>query len=434
MHTVLLIMALSFAHGSLAWNAADVATTVYTVSGLAFQPKAIIVQINGQSSATDAITNTTDARVCVGVGTGTADRRCQGFYEDDAAATMDTAEIYRDDAILATVSAAGAADGLLDLNSITSDGFTLIVDDAAPADLRVFWWAFGGADITNQQTGEITEPGATGVVSYTVGAGWQPDVVVFAGCPLTAAPPTAAEISSGLMIGAASGTAAGSQWVFWGTSENAVAQSNTNRYGKSGECVALMPVTGGNPDATAVLNAFDAAGFDLNWTARASTRKLIYLALQGGSWAAGNSTIDMTTIGNTSVISGLAFAPVGVLIASHGQVENTAATGAAGHLWSLGGFSSTTSRRTQHFNSIDDQIDAVVVMGISYDEVLVFLISTGTEAEIDVSAMASDGFTLTVDDAIARTAFYGYLAFGDEPAGAAAFRPLKRRQLLGVGH
>jgi hypothetical protein len=44
-------MALEYAHGVIQWAGADPIGTTYTVSGLAFQPKAIVFKWHGKSVA-----------------------------------------------------------------------------------------------------------------------------------------------------------------------------------------------------------------------------------------------------------------------------------------------------------------------------------------------------------------------------------------------
>jgi len=413
-------VALSFAHGDLAWNSADAATTTYTVSGLSFQPKALFFWINGMSSATDAISTATSARWCFGFASGTADRRCQGYLDVDNAATGDTQEIYRNDAILATVSAAGAVDGLLDLTAINSDGFVLTVDDAAPVNLRVFWAAWGGTDITSVATGEIAEPAATGNQDYVVTGSFQPVVVLLAGCQLTAAPPTAAVQDAGLMFGAATGAAAGNQFVLMTNSDEGSATIDVDQYMQDAECLAMCTVAGGNPNARASFVQFNATGFRLNWIARAVTnRRYIYLAIAGGSWRAGSYTLNLATVGNTTTVSGLAFQPVGGLQVDHGDViEQTAGTSVVDNNMNIGCWSSTTSRRCTSIYTKDGTANTEIDLLIDYDTISSHPDGAGAlYGSTDLDAINSDGFRVIVDDAYAAvTNFNGYLVFGDAPA------------------
>src|SRR5688572_10497985 len=136
-------MALEFEHGAVQWLSADAATTTYTVSGLSFQPKALRFYWMGLGSAIDANNETTHSRRGVGFATSTSDRCCVATQDQDAAGSMTCTSGYFTDCVAVTVTSTPSADGKLDINSITSDGFTLIVDDAAPVDITIFWEAWG---------------------------------------------------------------------------------------------------------------------------------------------------------------------------------------------------------------------------------------------------------------------------------------------------
>lgn len=430
-------MALEFAHGAQAWNSADAATTVYTISGLTFQPKALMFFITGIASAVNAVNETDSARVCIGFATSTSDRRCQGFLSVDNAGSADTQEIYRADAVLATVSAAAAVDGLLDLNSITSDGFTLIVDDAAPVNLTVFWFAWGGDDIENAATGEITEPAATGVQSYNV-TNWLAsvlgnNVVMFAGCKLTAAAPTAAVADAGFMFGAASATGAGNQFVDATNEDEGSATMDTDTYIRGDECLAMIVDAGGNPNARVGFNGFDSTGFDLNWTARAVTnRRYIYLAIQGGSWTVGNIVYDSLTVGNTQSVP-LTYPPKGALhVNAQTRPEDTAGTSSVTSALGIGCWSSTSSRRAMGHLSRNGAGNAEIQTIIRYDAVQASAsggVGNGIGALIDINAVGSASFEIIVDDAGgSATAFAGFVSFGDAPRPSAIFPDYTARE------
>lgn len=410
-------MAMSFATGDLTWLAADAVSTTYTVSGLGFQPKALFFIINGLPNFTSSIS--TNARFCYGFATSTSDRRCVGLQSVDAAASADTQEIYRADAVLATVNTAGAVDGRLDLNSITSGGFTLIVDDTAPVDLLVIWYAWGGTDIITAATGEIAEPAGTGNQSYSV-TGWQSTPtgatqcgVLFAGCQLTGAAPTAAVADAGMMLGAASGTGSGNQWIQITNEDEGSASSDCDEYFVSSECIGMITSGGGNPNARGQFNGFDSAGFDINWTNRATTgRKYIYLAMQGGYWKAGTFSLVPTPVGNTATISGLSSQPVGAIhTSSRYTTEATPGTSNAGSYTMVGGWASTSSRRAVGYSSDNSAPDMVI--GLVADNARI--IDSNFGYQFDIDSITSDGFVVIVDVATTLTTntTNGFLAFGN---------------------
>jgi len=326
----------------------------------------------------------------------------------------------RDDAIAATFTSTPAADGLLDLNSITSDGFTAIVDLQGPVNITVFWEAWGG-DITVAKTIEISEPSATGNQSYTV-TGLTSDgnqqVVMFAGGQVTGTTPTAERQHCANMIGAA--TSSTKQWVLYADNDDNNANSVTARYGTNQQCIAMATAanntTGTN--AKAAFSSWDTNGFTLNWTARGTTgRKYIALAIKGGLWTADELTLDVGATNATTTVSGLAYAPIGLSFCGMWNSENTTAEVAAG-VFALGTGTSTTSRRSMYAQAADSQANSTIWLAIEYDQLLSYYDGTSTIATIDINAMNSDGFQVITDLGAGGNIvqWFGYLTFGNPPA------------------
>jgi hypothetical protein len=425
-------MALEFAHGAIQWLSADTATTTYTVSGLSFQPKAIRFYWVGLQSATDAASQAVNERRGVGFASSTSSRRSVGTFSQDTAGTSNCGGVASNDCVACTTDGAGARDGLLDINAFNSDGFQLIVDDATPANITVFWEAWGGADITDVTIGDIAEPAATGTQDYTATGFTSTDddsqVVMFAGCQSTAAVNTAAAADSGLVVGYSTGTASTENIVVTGNSDDASSAMDTDGYGLDSECLANIVLAGGNPNARATLSAFGTDLFTLNWTARGTTnRRYVYMAIKGGSWSAGSYTINGNTGSATATVSGLAFTPVGVSLIGRMTTESTAGTSTANDRIGIGTGSSTSSRRSMGI--LDEnatassacEIDVVV----EYDQVLAFPSTAGALlSAYDINAMNSDGFQIIVDTAGGvASEWQGYLTYGDAPAASESVSP-----------
>jgi len=434
-------VALEYAHGAIQWLAADVATTVYTVSGLSFQPKALRFSWNGLQSATDAASAAVNLQRGGGFAVDTSNRRCVGSFSQDTAATSNCGTVARNDSLACTTDGAAASDGELDINSFTADGFTLIVDDACPANLTVFWEAWGGADITVAAVGDIAEPAATGDVDYSVPgfvAGATDQVVMLFGVQSTAALNTAASSDSGFMVGYATGAGA-QKVVMIGNSDDASTAMDTDFYARGDECLGMIVVAGGTAvDARAALTQFGTDNFRLNWAARAVTnRRYIFLAIKGGGWRVGDFTIDTTALNNTATVSGLPFAPRGLSVMCGWRAENASNSAGVQDNVNWGCGSSTSSRRAMSVRDQNATASSVceIFALIEYDEILGEVSSAGAiDTLVDIDAMNSDGFRLIVDDAAASgsaVAWIGYLAFGDAPAAGAAGRP--RMTLMGVG-
>ena len=428
-------MALSFAHGAVQWLAADAATTVYTVSGLAFQPKALRFYWNGLQSATDADSEALSSRRGVGFAVSTSDRRCVASLDTDASASTACPTGSRDDAIAATVTTAPAFDGLLDLNSITSDGFTLIVDDAAPVNLTVFWEAWGGSDITVAATG-VAPVVATGDADYTV-TGFAVNaidqVVMFAGVQTLAAENSATAENSGLNVGFASGPNAANNIVVYGGQDHASAAADTDGYCDTGLCIVKGATPGGDANTSATLTAWIANGFRLTWVGAIFNRRNIWLAIKGGNWRAGSYTIEGQTLNATATVNGLGFTPIGVCLMGRMTAEQTYPTVTAQDRISLGTGTSTTSRRSMGHLSEDAVDPTEIDLTLQYDQVLCFPSDAGALlTAYDIAAMDVDGFSIINDLAGGVTAeWHGYLVFGNSPSSPVFSQSITSRSLFG---
>jgi len=409
-------MALEFAHGAIQWLAADAATTVYTVSGLSFQPKALRFYWQGLGSAVDANSQTIHSRRGIGFAASTSDRRCVATQDQDAVGTSVCTSGVFDDAVVSTVTSTPARDGALDINSITSDGFTLIVDDQGPVDLTVFWEAWGGGEITAAETGRIQEPAAVG--NQVIAGTFKPDVLMLAGVQVVG---TGATIVTREASGLSLGFSAPNTIVVSGNADDGSPSADTDGFCFSTRVHAMMAPAGGNPTGLAGVIAFNPTGFTLNWNPVGVTdRNLIYLVIAGGQWAAGAYTIDGASAGATATVAGLPFAPIGLSLIGRMTVEQTIGppVSTANDRISLGSGSSPSSRRTMGHLSEDGPTTIEIDLTVQYDQILAFPSTAGgLQSAYDLDAMLPDGFRVIVDTAggVANE-WQGYLTFGSMPS------------------
>jgi hypothetical protein len=428
-------MPLEFAHGAIDWLTSDAVSATKTVSALSFQPKAIRFYWMGLQSGTTTASQTVHMRAGLGFASSTTERRCIGVTSLDAAAAADTDCGAFNDCVAVLLNAAGAVDGKIDLNSITSDGFTLIVDDQSTAQsVTIFWEAWGGSDITNVTIGDIAEPAATGTQNYTAnGFVTNPSifdqVVMFSGCQSTAAVNTGAINDSGWCVGFSSGT--GNRNIhICGNSDEASATMDTGLYFWQGECLSMTTVAGGNPSARAAVSGWGTNQFTLNWFERTTTsRRYIYMAIKGGAWSADMLTINANTLNATATVSGLPFTPKGISVFAPMSVAVTRDASTTNARFSLGSGSSTSSRRAMSFLDENATADAEINLTINYAAIVSLASATGTEqAAIDINAMNSNGFQLIADSngGVANNLLF-YLAFGDNYV--AKSRPIFRKPI-----
>jgi len=415
-------MPLNFAHGSVEWLTTDILNATKVVTGLGFTPKALRFYWVGLSSAspTNGVSGAVNERRGVGFAVSAASRRCVGTFSQDAINSgAPCASIANDNCVVTTVSSAGAVDGRLDISSFDTDGFTLIVDDVTPANITVFYEAWGGQDITVAVIGDIAEPAATGTQNYTV-TGFTSDglnqCVMFAGVQSVNALNTGQDQDSGLCVGFATSTSSTNNVVIVGNSDDGSDPSDTDGYCQQGECLAQIVIAGGNPDARASLSAWGTDLFTLNWTNRATTnRRNIFLAIKGGSWQASSYTIAGNTLSSTTTVSGLPFFLRGISLIGRMTAASTAGTSTAQDRIGFGSGLSTASRNSAGILDANNQDPTEIGTIVQYSSVLSFPTSAGAvTATYDINAFNLNEFQIIVDTAGGvASEFHGYLAFGD---------------------
>ena len=411
-------MAMGFAQGAIQWLTSDALNATKVVSGLGFSPKAIRFYWMGLQSATDAFSQTVSERRGIGFCSDATTRRAVGTFSADNSAAADCGSVAADDCVCITVDGAGTIDGKLDISSIDVDGFTLIVDDVTPANLTIFYEAWGLDDIQQVTIGDIAEPAATGTQNYTAnGFNERGDnqVVMFAGVQSTAALNTGQANDSGLCVGASTGIATANNIVVVGNSDDGSDPMDTVSYARASECLAMIVVAGGNPNARAVLSAFGTDTFTLNWTARGTTnRRYIYMAIKGGGWQVGSYTIRQDA-GRTAAITGLPFILKGISFMGSMKTQSAAGTATVQDRIGLGSASGLLERKAMGILDENATASSEIDLAISYDSISSYPSTTGTEqARQDLSVFGYNNFTLTVeiDSGGPEDEWMGYVSFG----------------------
>jgi hypothetical protein len=246
---------------------------------------------------------------------------------------------------------------------------------------------------------------------------------MFAGVQSTQAINTAQAEASGLCIGFATSTAAAQQVVVTGSADHASTSTDTDGFCQSGKCLTQIVVAGGNASSSASLLSWDANGFTLAYAGTmVSGRKSIWLAIKGGSWKAGETTIEGQTLNATRTVTGLT-GPIGVCFIGRMTAEQGTTISTVNDRISMGTASSTSSRRAMGMLNEDATASSNVEVNlcVEYDSVLAYPNASGAILTTrDVTAFTSDGFTLNVDLAGGVTSeWIGYLSFGFDTLGAA---------------
>jgi hypothetical protein len=411
-------MAMGFAQGAIQWLTSDALNSTKVITGLGFSPKAIRFYWMGHQSATDSFTQAVSERRGIGFCSSPTIRRSVGTFSADNVADSDCGSVAANDCVCITVNGAGTIDGKLDISSIDVDGFTLIVDDITPANLTIFYEAWGLDDIQQVTIGDIAEPAATGTQTYTANgfnARGDTQCVMFAGVQSTAALNTGQANDSGLCVGASTGTATAQNIVVVGNSDDGSGTMDTDGYARASECLAMIVVAGGNPNARAVLSAFGTDTFTLNWTNRGTTnRRYIYMAIKGGGWQVGSYTIRQES-GRTAAITNLPFILKGISFMGAMKTQAGEGTSSVQDRIGLGSASGLLQRKAMGVLDENNTASSEIDLAISYDSISSYPSTGGGEqARQDLSVFGYNNFTLTVeiDEGGPDNEWMGYLAFG----------------------
>ena len=414
-------MTLEVASSSLTLTTGAIGTTL-TVSGLSFQPKALLFFWSGR--ATDGA-NFGDHRFGTGIAISTTNRRVQGTLSQHNAANADSYTVWSDDCVIMTVTNTGALDGKADLDAILSDGFRLIIDDAFSANLRVAWMAWGGDDLTDVDLVGITEPILTGdqdiTTAFGLNTGLDDKAVIFIGGGYGTV--NAINADSTWMLGAAAGNTIVNA-VCAGSSLDAAGTMDTYSYAINGECIANCS-TANAVTSRASLTAWLSNGFRLNWAEVdvLRTQEFAALVMKGGRWEVGDA---LTSTGTSNQFEATAYVPKMLLLASHCKAQSTSDTTQDGDERSVGTMEGTADRRYAGCHDVDGGGTSAV--GITFDTNGAYInLSTSpstVEGRMDfVSFDATPGFTYVMADADPVAAFFWYLSCSDAPAVAGTRPP-----------
>jgi hypothetical protein len=397
------------------------ATTTVAVTGVGFQPKALIFWWSGLTT-----TSTGDRATHLrGMGWATSSSNFGAVCsrDEDAIGTAAADSGCRTDACIVE-QGDGAFVGWADLVSMDSDGFTLEIIDQFATDLYVTYLAIGGDSITNAECGVFTAVG-TAPVNQTVNnsGNFTPSVTLFLSDGAIANAPVT-RVDSNFMFGAAVDSS--SECVLWAGANDAGATMAAGSYVRAGECIAMNTGNPANsPDVRGEFVSHNASpgGFTVNWLERLTNARVLWCSIAGGDWAVGNLLTRTDTADIT--VSGLASQPAAMLFVSGNKAETTQdAAGGAHDEWSMGAATSTTERAVQHVASRNGNTDSFVFRTARTDAVYVNAdpanASYTLEGLMDLSAVTSDGFTCVMDDTDPSAMFAWYVAVGPAPAGGSA--------------
>jgi hypothetical protein len=388
-----------------AWNLSTAASVTTIGVTFGFQPKATLLWWSGRVETSDVVSACTHTRG-IGFAVGASDRRCVTTTSVQAQTSAVAKCGHHNGACVAVLNTSGCFSGLLDVDSIDSDGITFIVDKEFTTDLRVNYLAFGGDDLFQTTTGSFGTNTSTGDQDITVG--FKPDAVLMISTDQSGAPPVEST-DSFMMFSAITAT---QQAVWHGGSNDGAATMNTAAYSTDTECVAMFNSAATDILVSASLVSMLSDGFRIALDeVSAGNRYVHYLAFRGGKWAIGTLTTLTDTVTPISV-SGFGFRPIGAVVLSHNTTESTPGAVQDHDRWSFGAFDRAFNRGVHAVLDSDGTIDSEVVTAVENDEVYANLAGDAIGALMDIQSIDADGLTFIMDDAEASAAFVWLLAFG----------------------
>jgi 6-phosphogluconolactonase (cycloisomerase 2 family) len=403
-------------------------TGTQTITGLGFQPKAIIFYWSrNTANATAAVPRSQ------GVGfTDCTNQRAVAIAEDDNANTSNAGRYRTESNVIVILSNGNPTVGSrATFTSCNADGFTInwAVSEAR-ADI-INYIAIGGPDVTNVKAGTFTLAAATGIQNIT-GVGFQPDFAMF----LWGFTENVDTASAGLEMGMGFADYGNNQGSILNCVQDNQANNSTKYSQQRTDNVILLSSLTCAQDALAAFNGFTADGFRLNVSdAPAAATPIFYLAIKGGSHAVGNFLQPTAT--GVQTISGTGFQPNLVVLFSRNQAAGTTLT--APSTFSIGAANATTSRAGVWGQSRNvDPSNAAVYTDNTKIIIMRTLSGTGgtgtINAQADFAGFTSDGFQLnwTTVDTTQRQIIYW--AFGPSPTfNQSAYRFFNNLDSTNVG-
>jgi hypothetical protein len=402
-------MAFSVKKGT--FTAPAVAGTITVTPG--FQIKALIVW-GGTQTAEGIVA---DQIGCLGYATGIAagDQRTIGWNNDDDVAATAMAELWSD-AVLAvpTLAAGTLIRGVLSaIGATTFDiNFTTTVSGAI-----FHYLALGGADLTNAKLVLFTTPAATGNFDIT-GAGFQPDAVLFVQSTEVALGAT--QIIRVGWGGALSSAARWAESIRASWNVTMTAQMDFIRRQHTDRCLTIL-----QSDTTVRMDAdfvsFLADGCRVNYLTIGSQGLGAALFLQGGQYAVGalSAPTGAPPLNNDVNVG---FTPIGLFVASYGQIADNVAVGyldSGAHVGGGDGTDEGTAGSTGKDAVFNTQCDSSTVTTKAIRTLIAANPAT-VDGEADhffpAGGAPANNFRLTWTDTPVVAAEVCYMAFGDAAA------------------
>jgi len=382
-----------------------------TVTGIGFQPKAIIFWWTRQTSFGEL------ASISVGYGFatnygGTFQNRGVAFASDDGFGTSNTGRRRSETYSIIILSNGNPTLGAqASVTAFNSDGFVLNWQtNDGRADI-IQYVALGGDDLVNARadTFSLTSSGGTQDVT---GVGFRPDFAMFLWTFTESVDTNMANGEVGIGFAVSSTKRAALVVV----SEDNGGQMDTWQQQRTDACILLLDPTSGSQDARVDFSQFLTDGFRVTKNdAPASATPIFYLALDGGNYDVGS--FNSPTSAGDQEIRTLGFQPALVMLATQGR---TAATGIGSTAeLSLGAATSATERGVTWFEDPDNLGTSDNEMETLKTKIVQWRDRTASNTftlrgSADFASFLSNGFRLSWTNVETSARQIIYVAFGGD--------------------
>lgn len=378
------------------------ATGSVPVTGVGFQPKALILWTTGQTATGYAA----GLKLGFGMAASSTQRVTTAIRADDAVSPIVAVRRAMTNAcLIASMTSGGSLQMSTDLTSFDSDGFTLALTvGSAGTAYIVHYLALGGSDITNVFVGKTAIGTAVGPWSVT-GVGFTPDLVI------------GTHILNDIDAGAF-GTAqfnlaaftAFTQGALSFRTQDAANPTNSVNYQRNDKAIVGVGTSASTVGIEGTIASMDSDGFTIDLTTAPTAVDWGFMAIKGGQYAVLSDTQKTST--GTQGKTGAGFTPKGLFVfganaAASSSVDSTQSKVSIGA-------SDGTTEGASWASSLDNVATSDTNVAHVEDKVLRHATDPSTtDGEADLSSLDSDGYTLswTVADAVARQ-FIAVL-FGD---------------------
>jgi hypothetical protein len=388
--------------------ACNTSTGNQSVTGVGFQPKAVILW--GVKLASNNTFTSGDNAFWFGAATSATNRWCMAGAEDDAVTTSNTGRRLSTDRVIHILaSGTPTTEAVANLVSFDTDGFTINWSSAPTSAWQCHYMALGGSTITNARAGATsTTPDSSTAIT---GVGFKPDLLMMVG--INTGNDTSASNKT-VMVGLASGSGSSSQAVVASRYRDAMTTTDNISYQDTGYSFALLSGVSSSFSWRGSLASFDTDGFTISWTNTLGfNQNFCYLALKGGAYRVITDTQRTATTGTRST-TGVGFQPVGALFASWGSTASGGSIDTSQARLTISA-SDGTNEGGFWWQSADNVTTTDLDQKSFTDKALLLATQPSTtDAEADLASFDTDGFTLdwtTVADSTERR--FITVLFGD---------------------